>query len=149
MKKLLSLILIFVLCMAVTACNEGDPQEAADELSVSSINVSISIIDGDGDDITAEDFTPVEEAPFTVEEGTNVLDATQIYCVSNDIPFEIGPSGDYITSLNGLTEKDYSDSTGWIFKVNGESGSLGADEEILENGDKISWEFIDFSNYSW
>ena len=96
-----------------------------------------------------EGFTPVENAPFSVEEGTNVLDATQIYCVSNDIDIEIGGSGDYVTSLMGVSEKDMADTTGWIFKVNGESGSLGADEEILEEGDEISWEFVDFSTYSW
>ena len=49
-----------------------------------------------------------------------------------------------MTSLMGVSEKDMADTTGWIFKVNGESGSLGADEEILEEGDEISWELLTF-----
>ena len=128
MKKILSFALILILCVSLAACGNNEQQDPEDAPAVNSINVSISIIDSDGDDVDVEGFTPVENAPFSVEEGTNVLDATQIYCVSNDIDIEIGGSGDY---------------------VNGESGSLGADEVILEEGDEISWEFVDFSTYSW
>ena len=149
MKKLLSFALILILCVSLAACGNNEQQDPEDAPAVNSINVSISIIDSDGDDVDVEGFTPVENAPFSVEEGTNVLDATQIYCVSNDIDIEIGGSGDYVTSLMGVSEKDMAYTTGWIFKVNGESGSLGADEEILEEGDEISWEFVDFSTYSW
>ena len=149
MKKLLSFALILILCVSLAACGNNEQQDPEDAPAVNSINVSISIIDSDGDDVDVEGFTPVENAPFSVEEGTNVLDATQIYCVSNDIDIEIGGSGDYVTSLMGVSEKDMAGTTGWIFKVNGESGSLGADEEILEEGDEISWEFVDFSTYSW
>ncbi len=149
MKKLLSLALIFMLCIAMAACGNDQQQTPEDTPSVNSINVSISIIDSDGDDVQVDGFTPVENAQFSVEEGTNVLDATQIYCVSNDIDIQISGSGDYVTSLMGVSEKDVSDTTGWIFKVNGQSGSLGADEEILKDGDEISWEFVDFSTYSW
>ena len=149
MKKLLSFALNLILCVSLAACGNNEQQDPEDAPAVNSINVSISIIDSDGDDVDVEGFTPVENAPFSVEEGTNVLDATQIYCVSNDIDIEIGGSGDYVTSLMGVSEKDMADTTGWIFKVNGESGSLGADEVILEEGDEISWEFVDFSTYSW
>ena len=49
----------------------------------------------------------------------------------------------------GLNEGDYADTTGWIYTINGESVSVGADEQILQEGDKIAWEFVDFSTYTW
>ena len=151
MKKFLSLTLIFVLCLALAACTQDDtPQTGlSDETTANLIDVSISIANKAGDVAAAEDFAAVEDAEFSVEEGTNVLDATQIYCVSNDLSIELGGSGDYVTSIGGLTEKDGADTTGWIFMVNGEAGSLGADEVVLEEDDKISWEFVDFATYSW
>lgn len=147
MKKLLSLILIFILCFTFASCTQKKAE--VPENIVNPVNVTISITDSDGDEVVAENFTPVEKTQFIVEEGTNVLDATQIFCISNDIDFEIGSSGDYITSLNGLSEKDIESTTGWIFKVNGESGNLSAKDKILEEGDEISWEFVDFTTYSW
>lgn len=147
MKKILSLILILVLCFTAVSCTQKKAE--VPENIVNPVNVTISITDSDGDELVAEDFTPVEKTPFIVEEGTNVLDATQIFCISNDIDVEIGASGDYIASLNGLSEKDIEPTTGWIFKINGEAGSLSAKDEVLVEGDEISWEFVDFTTYSW
>lgn len=148
MKKLLSLIMILALCFTMASCaKEAEPE--VPENVVNPINVSISILDNPNDEVTVDGFTPVEKTEFTVEEGTNVLDATHLFCVSNDISIEIDSAGSYIVSMAGAGEKDEEATTGWIFKVNGESGNLGAKEEVLEDGDEISWEFIDFTSYSW
>ena len=149
MKKLLSFALILILCVSLAACGNNEQQDPEDAPAVNSINVSISIIDSDGDDVDVEGFTPVENAPFLWKKEQMSWMLPRFTGVSNDIDIEIGGSGDYVTSLMGVSEKDMADTTGWIFKVNGESGSLGADEVILEEGDEISWEFVDFSTYSW
>lgn len=49
----------------------------------------------------------------------------------------------------GFAQGDYSDTTGWIFTVNGELPDVGAGEITIEEGDKIVWSFIDFSTYQW
>ncbi|MFR2965952.1 MAG: DUF4430 domain-containing protein [Anaerovoracaceae bacterium] len=46
-----------------------------------------------------------------------------------------------------MSDGDYSDNTGWVYTINGETVMVGADEQILKDGDKISWEFVDFSTY--
>src|SRR5699024_7136756 len=109
----------------------------------------ISFSDSENDDVEAADFEAIEETEFTVEEGTSVLEATQIFCVANELDITIDSAGGYITGMLGLNEGDYADTTGWIYTINGESVSVGADEQILQEGDKIAWEFVDFSTYTW
>lgn len=111
------------------------------------INVTISFSDSENDQVEVENFEPIENAEFIVEEGTSVLEATQIYCVANELDIEIDSAGGYITGLLGISDGDYSDNTGWVYTINGETVMVGADEQILKDGDKISWEFVDFSTY--
>ena len=69
--------------------------------------------------------------------------------MSHDITISVDEQKGYVTEIAGLTEGDYSKQTGWVFTVNGEMGTLGADEQIIQEGDKIVWEFIDFSAVAW
>ena len=61
----------------------------------------------------------------------------------------IEKNGSYVTEINGFTQGDYTDTTGWVFTVNGEMPDVGAGEITVEEGDKIAWNFIDFSTYPW
>lgn len=61
----------------------------------------------------------------------------------------VDASKGYVTEIAGLTEGDYNKQTGWVFTVNGEMGILTAEEQIIQDGDKIAWEFIDFSAIAW
>jgi hypothetical protein len=146
MKKFLSLLLIGVLSLAIFGCSSKDTTVEVQEDYANPISVTISIVDSDEDELTVENFTPIENAEFTVEDGTSVLDATQVYCVSNDIPYTLDSTGNYFTSINGLTEKEITAETGWIYKINGNEPTKGAKDVNLVNGDKISWEFIDFAS---
>ena len=83
------------------------------------------------------------------EEGSTVLEATELYCVSHDMTITIEKKGSYVTEINGFTQGDYTDTTGWVFTVNGEMPDVGAGEITVEEGDEIVWSFIDFSTYPW
>lgn len=146
MKKFLSLICVFVLSLALFSCSEKKDDDDSSEIT-NPINVTISFSDSENDQVEVENFEPIENAEFIVEEGTSVLEATQIYCVANELDIEIDSAGGYITGLLGISDGDYSDNTGWVYTINGETVMVGADEQILKDGDKISWEFIDFSTY--
>ena len=74
------------------------------------IYVSISFSDRENDDVEAADFEAIEETEFTVEEGTSVLEATQIFCVANELDITIDSAGGYITGMLGLNEGDYADT---------------------------------------
>lgn len=146
MKKFLSLICVFVLSLALFSCSEKKDDDDSSEIT-NPINVTISFSDSENDQVEVENFEPIENAEFIVEEGTSVLEATQIYCVANELDIEIDSAGGYITGLLGISDGDYSDNTGWVYTINGETVMVGADEQILKDGDKISWEFVDFSAY--
>ena len=146
MKKFLSLICVFVLSLALFSCSEKKDDDDSSEIT-NPINVTISFSDSENDQVEVENFEPIDNAEFIVEEGTSVLEATQIYCVANELDIEIDSAGGYITGLLGISDGDYSDNTGWVYTINGETVMVGADEQILKDGDKISWEFVDFSTY--
>lgn len=146
MKKFLSLICVFVLSLALFSCSEKKDDDDSSEIT-NPINVTISFSDSENDQVEVENFEPIENAEFIVEEGTSVLEATQIYCVANELDIEIDSAGGYITGLLGISDGDYSDNTGWVYTINGETVMVGADEQILKDGDKISWEFVYFSTY--
>ena len=146
MKKFLSFLCILALVFAMAGCS-AEP-EVEETPIVNPVNLSFSLLDGE-DDLELEDFEAIEDDPFIAEEGSSVLEATQLYCMSHDISISVDTSKGYVTEIAGLTEGDYSEQTGWVFTVNGEMGMLTAEEQIVEEGDKIAWEFIDFSAIAW
>ena len=146
MKKILSVLCVLILIFTTAACSSQP--EVDDTPVVNPVNLSFSLLDGD-DDLELEDFEKIENDPFIAEEGSTVLEATQLYCMSHDISISVDSSKGYVTEIAGLSEGDYNNQTGWVFTVNGEMGTLGADEQIIQEGDKIAWEFIDFSAIAW
>lgn len=145
MKKLLSVLLTLALCFSLAACTKEESKEQ--EELVNPIKVTIEMKNCLGEDVKLDNFTPVEKTEFSVEEGTNVLDATRLFCLSNDIAIEVDTAGNYIVSMAGAGEKDVQATTGWTFKLDGESPVVGADQVVLEEGSEICWEFIDFTNF--
>ena len=148
MKKFLSVLCIFILSFALFSCSEKKEDPEPKEI-VNPVNVTISFSDSEKDQVEASDFEPVEETEFIIEEGPSVLEATQIYCVANGLDITIASSGEYIEGMLGLNQGDFADTTGWIYTINGDAVTVGANEKILEEGDKIAWEFVDFSSYEW
>ena len=146
MKKILSVLCVLILIFTTAACSSQP--EVDDTPVVNPVNLSFSLLDGD-DDLELEDFEKIENDPFIAEEGSTVLEATQPYCMSHDISISVDSSKGYVTEIAGLSEGDYNNQTGWVFTVNGEMGMLAADEQIVEENDKIAWEFIDFSAIAW
>lgn len=146
MKKILSVLCVLILIFTTAACSSQP--EVDDTPVVNPVNLSFSLLDGD-DDLELDDFEKIENDPFIAEEGSTVLEATQLYCMSHDISISVDSSKGYVTEIAGLSEGDYNNQTGWVFTVNGEMGMLAADEQIVEENDKITWEFIDFSAIAW
>ena len=146
MKKILTVICVLALLFAVASCSSEPAMEETPV--VNPVSLEFSLLDGE-DDLDLEDFEEIMDDPFIAEEGSSVLEATQLYCMSHDISISVDTSKGYVTEIAGLTEGDYDKQTGWVFTVNGEMGMLTAEEQIIEEGDKIAWEFIDFSAVAW
>lgn len=157
-EKLLRLLLILPLAFIVASCSTSEPTDSAEAKIVNPVNLTMEIVTDasgtdegeakeDGTKVNGFEGIPVTE--FIAEEDSNILEATQLFCMANDISITINAGQSYVTEIGGLAEKTNSDSTGWIFKVNGETPSVPADQVKITENDKIRWEFVDFATYSW
>ena len=147
MKKITTILLTLLLGFAMAGCTTQDDADTPEDV-VNPTNLTFSLTDGT-DNPDVENFTTIDEDPFIAEEGSTVLEATELYCMSHDMSITIEKNGSYVTEINGFTQGDYTDTTGWVFTVNGEMPDVGAGEITVEEGDKIAWNFIDFSTYPW
>ena len=143
MKKLVSLFLTLILLFTLTSCTKENAEEDNTPI-VNPVNLSMEIAIG-LEDAQEDGFENIGPKDFIAEEGSTVLEATQLYCMANNISISLDKDMGYITEINGLTEKDYTEMTGWVFTVNGEMPSVGADQLEIQEGDQIRWEFLSFS----
>ena len=43
----------------------------------------------------------------------------------------------YIHGIGNIYEFDFGDLSGWVYLVNGESASVGVDQYVLKDGDRV------------
>lgn len=144
MKKILSLLMALILCFSFAACSQKEDNTDTENI-INPMTIYISMLDNAEDDIELKDFEEVKKVEFVVEEGSTVLEATQLYCIANDLNIELDSDKTYITSMAGVTQGDYRDTTGWIYELNDETVMVSADKQELKEGDHISWEFLDWT----
>ncbi len=137
-----------LLAFTLVSCGSSSGEAPAEEPVVNPVNLTMELFIG-LEDAENDGFESISPVSFIAEEGSTVLEATELFCVSNDISITIDTDKSYVTEIGGLTEKDYAETTGWIFKVNGEIPSVPADQIIIAENDEIRWEFVDFATYSW
>ena len=146
------LVLVLLLTLSLSGCGisgeSGSEKHNAEPPVVNPVNLSMEI-SVELEDAQKDGFEGSGPQGFIAEEGSTVLEATELYCLSNDISISIDSDKSYVTEISGLTEKDYADTTGWIFKVNGEIPTVPADQITIAENDEIRWEFVDFATYSW
>ena len=51
----------------------------------------------------------------------------------------VSVQSDYLTSIGGLAAGDQGDMSGWVFRVNGAFGSVGAGDTPVKSGDAVEW----------
>ncbi|MBQ1861967.1 MAG: DUF4430 domain-containing protein [Clostridia bacterium] len=83
------------------------------------------------------------ETEFDIEDGDTVYDILIEAVKKFSIHIETtGPKNIvYINGINHLYEFDYGDLSGWIYKVNGETVSVGCGQCTLKDGDRIVWSY--------
>ena len=137
MKKLLSVVLAGIMVFSMAACGNG----GTDAVNEDMINVSIEI--DYPDNVGVEDVA----AELIVDEGTNAMDMLYQYAEENDVEVVLDESSAtvYVTSIGGVEQ---TADAGWIYEVNDEMTMDAADELILEEGMKISWEYMSWSEFS-
>lgn len=147
MKKAFTLCLAILLILTLSACSSEPAGDGAEQEIVHPVDLSMEIII-DVDD-AGDVFEGMAATDFIAEEGSTVLEATQLFCMSKDISLSLDKNGTYITEMGGLSEGDYTQTTGWVYEINGESPTVSAAEKIIEKDQKILWKYIDFSTETW
>lgn len=115
MKKLISLILILLTLISLTACG------AAEEAEGPKVSFTLIVVDGDGNETTYQIETTktiVGDALF--EEGI--------------AEGEEGDYGLFITRVNGIYAEYNETGTYWSFYINGEYAMTGVDKTDIVDG---------------
>lgn len=47
----------------------------------------------------------------------------------------------YITSIQGIRERDCGDTSGWMYRVNGQSPGMSCSAYRLKDGDRVEWDY--------
>ena len=98
----------------------------------------------DSDHIPA-DGTILPECEFEISEGESVYDVLVRAAKKFNIQTESKGAASgayglvYICGINCLYEFDYGDLSGWVYRVNGDTPSVGCGEYKLKDGDRIEW----------
>ncbi len=86
---------------------------------------------------------------FPIAEGDTVFDILTEAAQAHSIQMEYSGTSEmaYVSGIGYLYEFDYGDLSGWVYRVNGESPSVGCGEYVLEDGDVIAWHYsLDLGN---
>lgn len=107
----------------------NDEAQAQDEISVQVIIDSSAV-----DNIVTADSMETLAADATAYDA---LLATGLDVVSSDSAY-----GEYVSSIDGLAEKQHGDMSGWGFMVNGEYPTESASSCVLNDGDTVTWTYM-------
>lgn len=77
-----------------------------------------------------------------IKEGETAFDFIKNVCAQKNIQLDYDSASSYVKSIGNINEKDCGNESGWMFKVNGESPSVGANQYVLKNGDKVEFFYI-------
>lgn len=119
---------------AENASNDQAQTEESTEQNQGDMNVHV-IIDTYAID-AAVMFDDNEALPADAT-AYDALIATGLDVVSAESPY----GGEYVTSIGGLSEKQYGDMSGWTYTVNDEYVATSAAETVLHDGDTLTWSY--------
>lgn len=144
-QVIIAIALATMLAFAATGCStpeepsEPAPGEATIEVTMV-IDCSEAVEAGNKTAIAAAEDGIVYDDTLVLKDFETVLDAliaSNVEYISND-----STMGKYVSSIAGLGMGDQGDMSGWVFTLNGESVTVSADEQKLEDGDHIEWKFV-------
>lgn len=108
----------------------AEPQDPAPK----TVTVSISV------DSSAAGAPVSVNGTFTFEEGATVYDA--LCALGLNVGSRDSIHGVYVSSINGLVEKEHGPSSGWMYAVNGKQPNVACSAYRLGDGDAIQWRYV-------
>lgn len=89
------------------------------------------------------------ETTLRVAENSTALDAILLYGKLKEIPvtYSGGGTSAYIESIDNVSEKDYGETSGWVYRLNHEALPQGAGSATLQEGDRLEWVYVTDVNH--
>lgn len=112
----------------------GKPAGGGQKPAPKTVTVSISV------DSSAVGGPVSGSGTFTFEEGATVYDA--LCALGLSIGSQDSIHGVYVSSINGLAEKEHGASSGWMYAVNGKLPNMACSAYKLVDGDSIQWRYV-------
>lgn len=158
-KSAFALALLMVLMMVLAGCDKGEQktpdttaattQEQVQNAAQVSIAITCKSAAENMDKVPAnkKEFVPENGIIFSkenvsIQSGETVFEFIKKVCSENNIQMDYAEGMIYVKSLGNLNEKDCGAESGWMYKVNGESPSVGVDQYTLKDGDKVEFFYI-------
>lgn len=122
--------------------NSGSKSSSGGSKSSDNINCTIAIDcksavskHSDKTDKVSNNGVILSTKKLTLKKGATVYDALK----ASGISFT-GKS--YISTINGLSEKECGGSSGWKYYVNGSAPMTSNNKYVLKDGDSIQWKYV-------
>lgn len=77
---------------------------------------------------------------FTFNEGATVYDA--LCALGLSVNAHGSSYGTYVSAIDGLAEKQYGGTSGWMYSVNGTTPMTACSNYVLSNGDNVVWYYV-------
>lgn len=84
----------------------------------------------------------IPQTSYTLPEGSTVLDLLESALNAAGLDWT-NAGGNYISTINGLSEFDNGPLSGWMYLRNGSHPDYGVAEQSLSNGDRIIFHYTD------
>ena len=75
----------------------------------------------------------------TVDKGVTVYEA--LVDTGLDLKVNSSSGSAYVDGIGDVVASETGSTAGWLFTVNGEVPSVGADQVVIADGDVIAWTF--------
>ena len=129
-----------------TAGNYYSPVSKPDSVGKASISIRCDTVLGKSDSShIPKDGIILDTTELEITENQTVYDLLTDAAKAYNIQVEnSGVNGQnssmaYIRGINYIYEFDFGDLSGWMYKVNGQTPSVGCGEYVLSPGDRVEW----------
>ncbi len=112
-----------------------------------SLEIRCDVLAGEAqDDVSIpSDGVIFPASPVKFAKGDSVFDVMRKTCktagIDIDYDYAVAYTGYKITSIKGISEKKYGNSSGWMYRVNGWYPNYSSSSYVLNDGDVIVWVF--------
>jgi LPXTG-motif cell wall-anchored protein len=128
-KQIKNIFMLFVLVFALISGSFQTPILAAEQTQETI-------------EVFGDDKVLLEETAINYKEKTTAFDALLNTVGSNNLEFSETDYGKMITGVKGLQAKG---NFYWAFYINGISAQVGADQYIVQKGDRLSFKYVDWT----